>query len=145
MSDDKPLSDLTPEELRLRTELDRSIAYKGLHRLLDAVGASAMRGAFGKYADEDAEGPQVDVRRASARVSRRRGRPPLTEAVVRAELRRAVARLVDDRGIAVPVSWEQLASAHDGQTEWGMTVDGLRKRRDKFPEPFRDLVPHLME
>jgi len=45
---------VTPEELRLRTERDRRIALQGLNRLLEAVGASAMRGAFGKHADEEA-------------------------------------------------------------------------------------------
>lgn len=75
---------------------------------------------------------------------KRRGRRPLTEDRVRADLERALAQLAE-RGIARPSSWEQIASEHEGLTEFGMSNDMLKVRRDRFPAPFRELVPHLAE
>lgn len=80
---------------------------------------------------------------ASAPV-KRRGRRPLTEDRVRADLERALAQLAE-RGIVRPSSWEQVASEHEGLTEFGMSMDMLKIRRDRFPAPFRELVPHLSE
>ena len=71
-----------------------------------------------------------------------RGRRPLTDDQVRADLDRALARLATDRGITRP-TWEQLAGAHDGLGWEGMTPDGLRKRRKAHPIPFGEKVPHL--
>jgi hypothetical protein len=75
---------------------------------------------------------------------KRRGRRPLTEDRVRADLERALAQLAE-RGIVRPSSWEQVASEHEGLTEFGMSMDMLKIRRDRFPAPFRELVPHLAE
>jgi hypothetical protein len=75
---------------------------------------------------------------------KRRGRRPLTEDRVRADLERALARL-GERGIVRASSWEQIASEHEGLTEFGMSTDMLKVRRDRFPAPFRELVPHLAE
>jgi hypothetical protein len=63
---------------------------------------------------------------------------------VRADLERALAQLAD-RGIVRPSSWEQIASEHEGLNEFGMSKDMLKVRRDRFPAPFRELVPHLAE
>jgi hypothetical protein len=71
------------------------------------------------------------------------GRPPLTEGGVRADLKRALASLAAE-GKTNP-SWDALAAKHDGLTEFGLTVDALRKRRNKFPELFREMVPDLPE
>ncbi len=75
---------------------------------------------------------------------KRRGRRPLTEDRVRSDLERALAQLAE-RGIVRPSSWEQIASEHEGLTEFGMSMDMLKVRRDRFPAPFRELVPHLAE
>lgn len=87
--------------------------------------------------------PKHLVDRDSAPVNRR-GRRPLTEERVRADLERALAQLAE-RGIVRPSSWEQIASEHEGLTEFGMSMDMLKIRRDRFPAPFRDLVLHLAE
>jgi hypothetical protein len=71
------------------------------------------------------------------------GRPKLTEGRVRADLERALASLRAE-GKMHP-SWDALAAAHDGLSEFGLTVDALNKRRTRFPDVFRELVPDLGE
>lgn len=87
-------------------------------------------------------GPLQSESATSVTPKRKPGRPPLTRDRVLADLERAIASL---RADGVHPSWEALAAAHDGLTEFGLTVDALRKRRDKFPAVFRELVPNLDE
>jgi hypothetical protein len=92
---------------------------------------------------EPVPGAEPVARRPSAVSKRLPGRPPLTEARVRADLERALASLAAE-GRTRP-SWEALAARHDGLTEFGLTVGALRKRRDQFPALFREIVPDLPE
>ena len=87
---------------------------------------------------------QLAEARKAAGTPRGRGRPRLTEGRVRADLERALAVRAESRGIARPTTWEQVASAHDGAGDFGLSTDALTNRQKRFPEPFRELVPHLM-
>jgi hypothetical protein len=105
-----------------------------MDRLVSAERSRQIReGIAGAQPDTEANAPV-----------KRRGRRPLTEDRVRADLERALAQLAE-RGILRPSSWEQIASEHEGLTEFGMSKDMLKIRRDRFPAPFRELVPHLAE
>lgn len=77
----------------------------------------------------------------------KRGRPPLSETKVRADLIAALdyLRTRPDNPTAAP-SWDAIAAAHSGYTEdETLTPGGLRHRRTRFPDLFRELVPWLLE
>lgn len=117
--------------------LARSETGENAHHLVERAAAAGLGGGAGAATPKDPGDSET------ARV-RRRGRRPLTEDRVRADLERALAQLAE-RGVARPSSWEQIASEHEGLTEFGMSMDMLKVRRDRFPAPFRELVPHLAE
>lgn len=97
---------------------------------------------------EPAGGPEYEVTSPTPIESRRpRGRPKLTEAKVRDELMVALEylRTRPDNPTDYP-TWDAIAAAHSGYSEDETpTQGGLRHRRERFPDVFRELVPHLTE